>query len=211
MKKKKIGIYNYPSSNSFSLISALDNILVEHKVSSNIDDLLDLKKIIIPGVGNMKSFFYNITPKLFAEKLKSFTKEGGTIYGICLGMQALLNKSSEGNIETLNIIEGKTMALSEDFKTNMNVGFKKINYEKDELIFNKLFNGIENESLYFLHKYHCIINDNKIKTIHAKYENKNIVAGLYSKKILGTQFHPELSGRPGLQFLNNFCNLNFDL
>ena len=71
MKKCDIGIYNYPSSNFFSLSSAINKISVEYKTIENIDDLLDVEKIIIPGVCSMKSFLHNQKHDLIAKKLKS--------------------------------------------------------------------------------------------------------------------------------------------
>ena len=115
MNKEKVGIYKYLSSNSSSLTSAFDKISVAYEASNKLDDLLRFKKIIIPGIGNMKNFFNEIQPLLFAEKLRKFINNNGVIYGICLGMQVFLNKSEEGNIETVGIINGESIALKKDF------------------------------------------------------------------------------------------------
>ena len=209
MKKCVIGIYNYPSSNFFSLSSAINKISVEYKTSENIDDLLDVEKIIIPGVGSMKSFYHNKNQELIAEKLKSFTNNNGIVYGICLGMQYFLSSSNEGDVETLNIISGKTLALKDNFKTHMNIGYKKLILNSEKSIFNKFMKGVIDEKFYFMHKYHCKINENTLDTIYMEYENKKIIAGFYKNNFLGSQFHPELSGVAGLRFLKNFCEYKF--
>ena len=211
MKKCVIGIYNYPSSNFFSLSSAINKISVKYKTSENIDDLLDVGKIIIPGVGSMKSFLHNQKHDLIAEKLKSFTNNNGIVYGICLGMQYFLTNSNEGGggLETLNIISGRTLALKDNFKTHMNVGFKKIIPDSEKSIFNKFMKGVIDEKFYCMHKYHCKINENILDTIYTEYENKKILAGFYKDNFLGSQFHPELSGVAGLRFLKNFSEYKF--
>jgi len=211
MKKEKIGIYNYFSSNYYSLISALDKISVSYDVSSNIEDLTNFKKIIIPGVGNMKYFFKEITPFEYSKKIKNFIENNGVIYGICLGMQVFLKESEESDVKTVGIVNGKTKELKKNFTSGMNVGFKKVNFDKKNIVFKNLFKNInENSKFYFLHKYHCLIDD-EVDKMYTNFENNKIVSGMYKKSILGTQFHPELSGLNGLKFLKNFSEHKFYL
>ena len=124
-------------------------------------------------------------------------------------MQVFLNKSEEGNAKTLGIVNGKSISLKKDFISEMNVGYNKINFDKKNLVLKHLFSGIENSKFYFLHKYHCLIDDKSTYKIYSKFEKKNIVTAIYKKNILGTQFHPELSGDDGLKFLKNFCDYKF--
>ena len=211
MNNNKIGIYNYHSSNSFSLKSALDKISENYLISDDFDKISECKKIIIPGIGSMQNLFANIERESLKKKIEHYIEtKGGIIYGICLGMQAFLNSSSEGNVKTLELIKGKTIALDKKFKKNLNVGYRLINFEEKELTFKNLFKGIKNPKLYFLHKYYCLVDDINIGKIYIKQDHQTILAGLYKKKILGTQFHPELSGKNGLIFLKNFCNYNFN-
>tara|TARA_Y100000590_G_scaffold457061_2_gene608886 strand:- start:11686 stop:12324 length:639 start_codon:yes stop_codon:yes gene_type:complete len=212
MNNNKIGIYNYYSSNSFSLKSALDKISVDYLLSDDFDKISECQKIIIPGIGNMKNLLSNIDRETLKEKIENYIKiKKGTIYGICLGMQILLNSSSEGNVKTLEVIKGHTVALEEKFKKNLNVGYRLINLEESKFTFKNLFKGINNPKLYFLHKYYCLVDDANVDKIYIKQDNQKILAGLYKNKILGTQFHPELSGKNGLIFLKNFCNHSFNL
>ncbi len=209
MKNKKIGIYKYFSSNYYSLISALDKISVSYEISSNFEDLTNFKKIIIPGIGNMKHFFNKIEPFEYSKKINNFIENNGVIYGICLGMQVFLKESEESNAKTVGIVNGKVKELKKSFTSGMNVGFKKINFDKKNTVFKNLFKNInENSKFYFLHKYHCLI-DNKVDKMYTNFENNKIVSGMYKKNILGTQFHPELSGLNGLKFLKNFSEHKF--
>jgi len=145
MNNNKIGIYNYHSSNSFSLKSAFDKISANYLISDDFDKISECEKIIIPGIGNMKNLFANIERESLKKKIEYYIEnKGGMIYGICLGMQAFLNSSSEGNVKTLELIKGKTIALEKKFKKNLNVGYRLINFEEKELTFKNLFKGIKN-------------------------------------------------------------------
>tara|TARA_A100001011_G_scaffold157854_1_gene166360 strand:- start:485 stop:1129 length:645 start_codon:yes stop_codon:yes gene_type:complete len=207
-KYKKIGILKYFSSNYFSLVSALKKISVEYQLSSNFKDLINNDKIIIPGVGNMRYFFNSTTQDQLTVDINSYIMNSGKLLGICLGMQAFLENSEESKSKTLGVIKGKTLSLQKDFNLGMNVGFKKLLIEKESEIMNKLLNGIDkDERFYFLHKYHCLIEDQNVLKVYSKFENKKIVSLIQKKNIIGTQFHPELSGKSGLKFLKNFSNL----
>ena len=84
--------------------------------------------------------------------------------------------------------------------------YSKIEYKEDK-IFSKLFKDIEKDArFYFLHKYHCKINDKKANFLYSDLKKKNIVSIVHKNNILGTQFHPEVSGKDGLKFLYNVCN-----
>ncbi len=202
-----IGIYKYRSSNYFSLISALKKADIQFKVSDDFESLVKLKKIIIPGVGHISNFFDKKKPQDLKKLINDFIKNGGLIYGICLGAQAFLDLSEESADRTCEIIKGKTSSLKKRFKKSMNVGFKHLYHNNKNNFFKKLFEGIENERFYFLHKYYCEIEEINIEKVFFSFENKKLIAAFFRKGIIGTKFHPELSKNAGLKFLQNFNEL----
>ena len=210
-KNSKIGILKYFSSNFYSLASAFDKISVNYQLSENFKDLMNNEKIVIPGVGNMKYFFSSCSKNQLSSEIKSYIENDGTILGICLGMQAFLNMSEESNSETLGLINGKVESLKKNFKLYMNVGFRELLLKNQNKTTNKLLNGInKTDKFYFLHKYHCKIDDNETNINFSYFENKEIISLINKKNLIGTQFHPELSGNPGLKFLENFSKLKID-
>ena len=212
MHNNKVGVYHYKSCNSLSLISAMKQGSIDHYVSDDIHELLKFKKIIIPGVGNMSNFFNNYSVNQFKDKITKYTKNGGIVYGICLGMQVFLENSEESKSKTLGLVAGNTISLKKDYDLSMNVGFKKINFDLNEKIFINLFKNISTEAkFYFLHKYHCLINEKLIEKVYSNFEKNRIISAIYKNNILGTQFHPELSGQQGIRFLKNFSELDFNI
>ena len=206
-----IGIFNYESSNHVSLISALDVLPQKYLVSEDLSELSKLEKIIIPGVGNIEYFKNSHSIEDTSRKLKDYLRQGGLLYGICLGMHLLFDFSEEANSKALGIMPGRIVSVKEEFGINLNVGFYKLCWgseDFDDSTINKLFKDINKDArFYFLHKYFCSLDNKNYKIINSKIENKFLPSLFANDNIVGTQFHPELSKRDGLRFLKNFCDL----
>ena len=106
-----------------SLMNAFSMLKVSPKISKNFEDLLECKKIIIPGVGNMKSISKDELEKTSAS-VQKFLENDGMLYGICLGLQMLLDYSEEGECKTLGKIKGKSVCLKNKYSINLNVQFQ---------------------------------------------------------------------------------------
>ena len=101
-----IGIYNYSSTNNtVSLINALSQVTSNIKVSEDYKSLLDKDKIILPGIGNMKTISKLDIQKI-RKTLTQYIDDGGIVYGICLGGQFLLEYNMEANRKTLGLLKG---------------------------------------------------------------------------------------------------------
>ena len=208
--KNSVGIYKYKSSNVRSLINALDLVSEKYYISENFSELLNIDRVIIPGIGNMKGFQSENSIKTISKEIRKYIDNGGLVYGICLGLQLLVDFNEEANIKTLGIINGQTIDIKKEFKINLNVGFNNLVIKKDHFnsnLLKELFNDIDIDAkFYFLHKYYCKVNDEKIRIISTKLNGKYLPSLFIKDNILGTQFHPELSKKNGLKFLKNFCN-----
>ena len=63
------------------------------------------------------------------------------------------------------------------------------------------------EKYYFTHSYYCVPNDKRdIHTI-TSYFGKKFCSSLVRRNIIGTQFHPEKSGKHGLEIIKNLKNI----
>lgn len=206
-----VGILKYGSCNINSLINALNIISVKYEISENFDHLKKFKKIILPGVGNMK-----VLSKILIENLSlsisNYLKNGGMVYGICLGLQMLLDYSEESKINTLGIIKGRTEHVEKLIGKNLNVNFNKLAFEKKQFenkIINKLYEGLSKDSeFYFLHSFFCQTKDENAIVISSKIKKIEIPSLIIKNhNIIGSQFHPELSRENGLKFLKNFSKI----
>ena len=195
INNSSIGIFEYSSCNISSLKNALNILNAKPKISKNFEDLFNCRKIIIPGVGNMKSISKDELKKT-AGSVQKYLENDGIIYGICLGLHMLFDYSEEGECKTLGKFKGKSVSIKKKYNINLNVQFQKLffNEKKNNAIVKKLFEDVDsNEKFYFLHKYYCEPDDDEIIQINSVVSNLKIPSMFIKDNIIGTQFHPELS------------------
>ena len=126
-------------------------------------------------------------------------------------MQLLFTESNEfGNHKGLNFIKGKIIKISsKDHDPKIPaIGWSKIKLQtNNKMIKNINLNIFDNKSFYFVHSFKAIPS-NKDNLLGFYYHGKNKVAALVGKdNVFGTQFHPEKSGKTGLELIKKFVNL----
>ncbi len=206
----KIGIYKYGSCNVHSLVNALEIMSLDFEVFDSTSALKNHKRVILPGVGNMKIIDEN-SMRNISRDLRIFSENGGLIYGICLGLQMLFEFSEESNKNTLGLLSGKTVSVNKLLGKNLNVNFNSLIFNNSHLNNNfiqKIFLNIPKSArYYFLHSYYCSTNNDKILQINSNVKDNKVPSFFIDKNIFGSQFHPELSGENGLKLLKNFSEI----
>lgn len=202
-----IVIIDYGVGNLFSLASSFKEIGVDVIVSGDKEVIKKADKIILPGVGA----FGDAAEKLFSLGLKEVilekVKNNVPILGICLGMQLLFDKSLEyGEHEGLGLIKGEVRPIKEVIPTNLkipHIGWNALNFGKEK---NRLFKYLnEGDHVYFVHSFYgANCSDSVIAT--ASY-GVPLTAAVASGNVYGCQFHPEKSGKVGLNILKAFCEM----
>ena len=97
----------------------------------------------------------------------------------------------------LGFLKGSVQSLPIGKECFPNVGWRKIITKEKKL---KKFN---NKSFYFIHSYQCLPSENNIITSQIQYNKKKICSSVEKNNIVGTQFHPEKSGKEGLNLFRN--------
>ncbi len=193
----KIAIVDYGASNMFSLIAALKRIGIEVSIISNDEDLNKYSAIFLPGVGNFSSAS-NIILKI-KDKIMRAIDNGTPLFGICLGLQLLFEKSEEGEGEGLGLFKGRVIKFPNNIKTP-HMGWNLVIPQNKSILLSSIDDKIW---AYFAHSYYpspenrLIIKGITIYGVHfpSVIEHENI---------FGTQFHPEKSGTSGQIILKNF-------
>lgn len=202
---KKIGLIDYNAGNLRSVINAFRFLKCEIVLEKNPENLKQYDKLILPGVGAFGDVIDEIRNKGFEEPIKEFVKSGKYIFGICLGMQLLFEKSYEfGKHKGLGLIQGEIVKFNSNLRIP-HIGWNKL-IINDERKTDPLLNGITNEDyLYFVHSFHATC-DEKYVLAFSKYGEK-FPAIVNKDNIYGIQPHPEKSHNLGLKIIENFISL----
>ena len=201
-----LAIVNYGMGNIQSLYSAFKYIGCHNTVVvSKKEELLRADRIVLPGVGN----FGKAVELMASSGVDSVLRElvidkGKPMLGICLGMQLLgLSSSENGDNKGLGfvdaIVDGFNMNLSPvvphmGYNQVVNSGLTRLYKDMDAVL-----------DFYFVHSYKMKSNQD-IGQSFCHY-GEDFIASFELGNIAGTQFHPELSQKNGLQVLKNFIEL----
>ena len=149
-----IGILNYGLGNIKAFSNIYKSLDIPYKVISKREELVDIKKIILPGVGAFDNAMNKFNQSGLRESVeKMVLKDEIPILGVCVGMQILGNTSEEGFLKGLGWINGDIKKIQFD-KTNSlplpHMGWNDVNTKSNS----KLFFELELDlSFYFLHSF----------------------------------------------------------
>ncbi|MDY5884720.1 MAG: imidazole glycerol phosphate synthase subunit HisH [Treponema sp.] len=205
-----IGIVDYNAGNITSVERALENLEIKYIRSKNPADFSECDKLIFPGVGDAAYAMKQLEETGLGKFLQEWAKENKPLLGICLGSQIIFDYSEEGDTKCLGLIPGNIVHME---KLMANVPDSK-NYKIPHMGYNnvtmvnggcKLFNTLDNDTdFYFVHSYVIQPDDSSVIRGIADYGIK-VPACIQKGNIFAFQFHPEKSGKHGLELLRNFC------
>lgn len=203
-----IGILNYEMGNIGSISNILRYVGCKSIVVNNPNELRNIDKLILPGVGRFDVAMKKINEIAeLVETLNFLAKDRKIpILGICLGMQLLTDYSEEGNVSGLGWIHGKTYK----FPTIQNLkiphmGWNKINRKIDIPLTSELS---YEDRYYFVHSYYVKVLDEASRMMTTNY-GIDFDSGIINKEenIFGLQFHPEKSHKFGVKIFKNFIKI----
>jgi imidazole glycerol-phosphate synthase len=195
-----ITLLDYGAGNVRSVINAIESLGETVHLAGSGEEIANAERLVFPGVGAFGNMMEILSRKGYVEPLKAFFKSGRPFFGICLGMQALFESSEEAfAAEGLGIFKGSVKRFDIDLAVP-HIGWNGINIKKPSLLFNGLTG---NEKFYFVHSYYIAPADTSVTLTTTDYAIE-FASSVQQGNIVGTQFHPEKSGRAGRLLLANF-------
>ena len=199
-----IAIIDYGVGNLFSLCSSLRFIGADAAVTAEPSAVRDADKIILPGVGA----FGDAADKLRASGLDQLVLEqaasGKEILGICLGMQLLFEKSEEyGEHAGLGLLKGQVVDMNGRIPPELmipHIGWNGLHFSRGHKLLRHIREG---DCVYFVHSFFAVDCDESLIAT-AEY-GRELTAIVAKDNVMGFQFHPEKSGKVGLNILRAFC------
>lgn len=202
-----IALIDYGAGNLRSVHKALKFVGAEVRVVTRPDEIGGARALVLPGVGAFDDCIHALRKQELLEASVDFIHTGRPFLGICVGYQALFEKSEEFNscAAGLSLFGGKVVRF--DGRNGLKVpqiGWNQIEITRPEC---PLFKGVESGSyVYFVHSFYPQPTDPSIIASETEY-GQRFASAVWKDNVYATQFHPEKSQRVGLKLLENFVNL----
>ena len=199
-----IAIVDYGVGNLFSLRSSFAAIGIDAVATSDPEVIRSAEKIILPGVGAFEDAAKKLSETGLGELVIKEARQGKPILGICLGMQMLFERSFEyGEHKGLGLIKGEIRPISDVIPKDLkipHIGWNALIFKKNSPLFKYINEG---DCVYFVHSYYAA-NCGESISATAEYGSE-LCASVESGNVYGCQFHPEKSGKVGLNILRAFA------
>ena len=199
-----IAIIDYGMGNLKSVHNAFKFIApqIESIVTSDPAIISKAERVVFPGQGAMPDCIRELDQRGLREIVIE-SAMNKPFLGICIGLQMLFDKSEEGDVQGLGILEGSVNRFksSKNFKIP-HMGWNEVHQNIPHPVWKNI---VSNERFYFVHSYYVQELDTTIKTGSANY-GSSFTAAIAYKNIFAVQFHPEKSAESGLQLLKNFIS-----
>jgi len=200
-----IAVIDYGAGNLQSVVKAFKFIGCDVCVTADKEELKSASAAILPGVGAFGDAMNCLKNSNLVNPVLDFIETGKPFLGICLGLQLLFEGSEESpGVSGLGVLDGRILKIPAETGLKIpHVGWNSLDIKKKE----GLFQNLEpNPYVYFVHSYYLKADKPEVVSSTTTY-GVQIDASVQRGKLFATQFHPEKSGKTGLQMLKNFISL----
>lgn len=196
-----IVVIDYSVGNVKSVCNAFRHIGCEVELSRDPAKIGKAAGLILPGVAAFGYAMEALGPA--AEPVRQAAATGKPVLGICVGHQMLFDQSCEyGLHKGLGLIRGNVVPIPPG-QTVPHMGWNLVELPEDMDLFTDLRPA---KHFYFAHSYHAQVGDGQVRVAYTDYGSP-LTASVQKGNIYGVQFHPEKSGKQGLQVLKNFYEI----
>ena len=195
----KITVCSTGTSNLFNVVNAINSLGHDVFVDTDGSKITKGDVVILPGVAAFGPVSQELINNGQAEEIKRHVHSGKKLVGLCLGAQLLLDKSEESpGVAGLSLVDGDVKRLSLNGSPVPRQGWFKLDVTSPDSYLQQ-FNG---EYVYFSHSYSAHLLDKAIVNATSAHSSQEVVSIFQRDNCMGIQFHPERSGKIGLQLLD---------
>ncbi len=212
---KSVAVVDYGMGNlrsvSQAVLHAARDTGFEAVITARADEVRSADRVVLPGQGAMPDCMRELRDSgLLPAVLEAAASK--PLFGVCVGMQMLLERSEEGPSEGLGLFPGAVLR----FRLEGRLQPDGSRYKVPQMGWNRvhqtqahpMWEGIADDAwFYFVHSYHAQPSDARHSAGEADYGGR-FTAVLARDNIFATQFHPEKSADAGLALYRNFLRCN---
>lgn len=204
----KIAVIDNGICNLRSVTKALEAVGATPCVVHTPDDVAaaDVSGLVLPGVGALRDCVASLRSTGLDRTVREWIEADRPFLGVCLGMQALFEKSEEGGVIGLGVFRGDVVRFRRPPSYKIpHMGWNTVNFVQPK---SPLANSLkrEGEAFYFVHSFHCVPADPSLVLGECDYGGP-FTAAIGRGHCFATQFHPEKSQSKGLQIYRNFAGV----
>lgn len=209
---KTVTVIDYGVGNLLSVQRAFSHCGAEVTITADAETILSSERVVLPGVGAFRKAMESLDRLGLVEVIRLVVEKGVPFFGICLGMQMLLDASEEfGVTKGLGLIPGQVVRIplqtveGEEQKIP-HIGWNELRFSEGGASWKgSLLEGTrEGDAVYFVHSFMSVTSDPAHRLADCLYGGHRVPAVIRKGNVTGCQFHPEKSGEVGLRMLREF-------
>lgn len=206
-----VAVIDYGMGNLHSVAKALEKVGegVDIKVTADAQIILSADRVVLPGVGAMRDCMGEIIRLGLDKVIHEFVASGKPLFGVCVGMQVLLESSAENNgVKCLGVLPGQVEYFGDDLKDLKtgeklkipHMGWNQVHQETEH----PMWDGIAQDArFYFVHSYYAQPGNPDLIAASTNY-GFPFTSAVSKDNVFAVQFHPEKSQNAGLALYANF-------
>ena len=184
-------------------------------ITSDPDQVRAAERVVLPGQGAMPHCMRELRESgLLASVLEA--AQSKPLFGVCVGMQMLLDHSAEGNTPGLGLIHGEVLKFElagrrqpdgSRYKVPQ-MGWNQVWRNNHGRAAHPVWGDVPDGSyFYFVHSFYAQPSDARHSVGETDYGSR-FSSAIARDNIFATQFHPEKSAEHGLALYRNFLHWN---
>ncbi|MDB5749590.1 MAG: imidazole glycerol phosphate synthase, glutamine amidotransferase subunit [Ramlibacter sp.] len=212
---RTVAVVDYGMGNLRSVSQAVLHVAqgsgLQAVITSRPEDVRAAERVVLPGQGAMPDCMRELRESgLLASVLEAAASK--PLFGVCVGMQMVLDRSEEGPTDGLALIPGEVVR----FQLQGQLQPDGSRYKVPQMGWNEVWQarphpmwaGVADGShFYFVHSFYARPSDPRHSVGESEY-GVRFTAAVARDNIFATQFHPEKSADQGLSLYRNFLHWN---
>ena len=197
-RRGAIAVLDYGMGNLHSVSRAVAIVGGDAETTREPEAVGRAAALVIPGVGAFGACVRALRERGLDRAIRDFVDTGRPVFGVCLGMQVLFQRSDEDPEEGLSIVPGRSRKLPMDVKVP-HMGWNTVDWSGEHAYLGGIPSG---SHFYFVHSYAPDVIEGT--TVGVTDYGRPFSAVVAKDNVFATQFHPEKSADAGLQIYASF-------
>ncbi|MBI2238653.1 MAG: imidazole glycerol phosphate synthase subunit HisH [Actinobacteria bacterium] len=193
-----IAILDYGMGNLRSVARAVERVGGKAEIAADPEAVARADALVVPGVGHFGACMLNLAHNGLDGAVRDFASSDRPVFGVCLGMQVLFERSEENAEEGIGLIPGRSRKLPATVKVP-HMGWNTVEWIGTHPYVEGIPNGTR---FYFVHSYAPDVVAGT--TVGVTEYGRPFSAVVAHDNLFATQFHPEKSGEAGLALYEAF-------